>query len=260
MIDLVRAELLKARSTRSIWGLVIIGVAFCVAWAAAYVLVLMDLGDAPASAERVRRQVQDAYSMAQQGYLLALILGIVMMAGEYRHQTITWAFLVSPRRGQVIMAKLAAGGLVGLALGIAAAVVTTIVTAILLAATGKPVGTPALPLVLLGSVLSTALWAVFGASLGALIRNQVAATTVAFVWFFYIEWFLVMLAPSIGRWVPTGTAKALSGWSRDGMTGFDGQPIPGDLLPPWSGGLVFLGYALLAALAARLLTLRRDVT
>jgi hypothetical protein len=101
---------------------------------------------------------------------------------------------------------------------------------------------------------------VFGAALGALIRNQVAAITVAFVWFLYAEWFLIMLVPSVGRWVPTGAAKAVSGWSRDGMVGFDGKPVPGDLLPVWAGGLVFLGYTLAAAVAARLISVRRDVT
>ncbi|MEW9531943.1 hypothetical protein [Microbispora sp. NPDC049125] len=257
MIGLVRAELLKARATRSVWGLAATGVAFAVAWAVVDVLVLMPLsgGSGPADGK-----IRDAYSMAQQGYLLALILGIVVMAGEYRHKTITWAFLATPRRGAVITAKLVACGVIGLALGVASALLTGIVVAVLLTAAGRPAGAPGIPFVLAGSVLSTALWGVFGAALGALIRNQVAAITVAFLWFFYAEWFLVMLAPAVGRWVPTGVAKSVSGWSRDGMVGFDGQPVPGALLPVWAGGLVFLGYALAAAFAARVVSVRRDVT
>ncbi|MBP2325180.1 hypothetical protein JOF56_005565 [Kibdelosporangium banguiense] len=37
------------------------------------------------------------------------------------------------------------------------------------------------PIVLLGSIASTALWSLFGAALSALIRNMVAAVTFAFV-------------------------------------------------------------------------------
>src|SRR5882757_370651 len=96
MTKLIRAELLKARATRSFWALGIIAVAFCVAWTALDVYVFLQPGG----------QVEDAYGMAQQGYIFAMVLGIHMTAGEYRHKTITWAYLVTPRRGYVITAKL----------------------------------------------------------------------------------------------------------------------------------------------------------
>jgi ABC-2 type transport system permease protein len=244
MRNLIRAELLKARATRSVWALAGVSVAFCVAWAALDVFVFLTSGGT----------VEDAYAMAQQGYLFAMILGILLTAGEYRHQTITWAFLVTPRRGHVITAKLAASAVIGALLGIAAVVVTTPVTAILLSTTDFPVFTAGVPGVLLGSVLSTALWGVFGAALGLLVRNQVAATTAAFVWFFYAEWALVMLVPAVGRWTPTGVSKAIVGYNRAGL------PTPGDLLPIWAGVTVFLAYSVIAAAAARLISVRRDVT
>jgi hypothetical protein len=143
---------------------------------------------------------------------------------------------------------------IGAILGVAAVVVTAPITAILLAVSGNPVFTADVPAVLLGSILSTALWCVFGAALGLLVRNQIAANTAAFVWFFYAEWFLVMLLPSVGRWTPTGTSKAIVGWDRGGL------PVPGDLLPVWAGAVVFLGYAVIAAAIARLVSVRRDVT
>jgi ABC-type transport system involved in multi-copper enzyme maturation permease subunit len=240
MMNLIKAELLKAKATRSVWALAAISVAFCVGWAAVEVLVFKEPGD--------------AYAMAQQGYLFAMILGILLTAGEYRHQTITWALLITPKRGHVITAKLGAGAVIGTLLGIAAVVVTTPVTAILLSTTGNSVFTADVPGVLLGSILSTALWSVFGAALGLLVRNQVAAITAAFVWFFYAEWLLVMLVPAVGRWTPTGTSKAIVGYSRTGL------PTPGDLLPAWAGVAVFLVYSVIAAVAARLVSVRRDVT
>ncbi|GII75093.1 hypothetical protein Sru01_00750 [Sphaerisporangium rufum] len=253
---LVAAELIKARGTRAVWLLAAGAVLFAVAWAVVNVLVLLPM----AGSGDPGRQVRDSYSMAQQGYPFALLLGIVVTAGEYRHRTITWAFLVTPRRGPVLTARLAACAVLGLIAGGAAAVAASAVTAPLLHLAGRPMTAPGLPWVLFGSVLGTGLWAALGAALGALVRSQAAATAIAFLWFFYAEWFLVMLLPSVGRWVPTGVAKAVSGWSRDGMVGFDGRPIPGALLPPVAAGLVFAGYVLAAALAARLTVLRRDVT
>lgn len=252
---LVRAELLKARSTRSMWVLGAAGVAFTIGFAALSVFVFMPLSAAP-----IETQLNDAYSMTGQAYLMAIILGVVVMAGEYRHKTITWAFLVTPRRSEVVLAKMAACGTMGVALGLACAAVTGTFAAVSLAATGQQVWTPGVAGVLIAAVLSTGMWAVFGAALGALARNQVAGVVVAFVWFFYVEWFLVQLLPEVGRWVPTGAARAAVGWSREGMVGFDGTPIPGELLPVWAGALLFVGYVAVAAVAAQVLTVRRDVT
>lgn len=81
---------------------------------------------------------------------------------------------------------------------------------------------------------------------------QVAAVVVAFGWFYHAEWFLVMLLPAVGRWTPTGAAKAVSGW-----TPID---LAGPLLPMWAGGLVFLGYTVVAAAVAAGVSVRRDVT
>ncbi|MEV4319625.1 hypothetical protein [Actinocrispum sp. NPDC049592] len=237
---MIRAELFKARHTRSVWGLTAIAAAFCVGWAALEVFVF--------------HQIDDAYAMAQQGYIFALLVGIQLTAGEYRHQTITWTLLVQPNRGRVITTKLVACGVIGAAMGVAAAVVTAPATALMLAVSGNPVVTPGVPAALLGSVLSTALWAVFGAAIGLLVRNQVAATIAAFVWFFYAEWFLVAMVPAVGRWTPTGVSKSIVGWSRDGL------PVAGDLLPLWAGTAVFLGYAVVAAVVARLVSVRREVT
>jgi ABC-type transport system involved in multi-copper enzyme maturation permease subunit len=242
---MIKAELLAARGTRSVWALAALTVALCVAWAVLEVLVFMrDGGDT----------VDSAYSMAGQGYLLAMVLGIMLAAGEYRHRTITWRLLVTPQRGRVIAAKLAACGIIGLLVGIAAAVVTPLVTAGLLAGTGHTVVDAGVAAVLVGSVLGTALWTMLGAALGILIRHQAAAITVAFVWFYYAEWALVALVPAVGRWTPTGAAKALSGWNRVGL------PVPGALLSAWAGGLLLLAYAVAAAYAANLTTARRDVT
>ncbi|HEY0447666.1 ABC transporter permease subunit [Actinophytocola sp.] len=235
---------MTARSTRSVWALAGVAVLACAGWTVADVLAFMTGPDAG--------QVESAYSMAQQGYLFAMIMGVLVVAGEYRHQTITWALLVTPRRERVIAGKLVACGVLGLLTGLAAVVVTVPVAALLLAGAGYPAWAPGVPVALAGSVLSTLLWTMFGGALGALLRNQVAAIVVAFGWFFYAEWALVALVPAVGRWTPTGAAKAVSGWTP--------VDVAGPLLPMWAGGLVFLGYTAAAAAVATAVSVRRDVT
>jgi ABC-2 type transport system permease protein len=230
---MIRAELYKARQTRSTWWLGVAAVGLSVAWAV--VDVLLWLGN------RTDRDIEAAYSMAQQGYLFAMVIGVLLVAGEYRHRTITWALLVTPNRLRVVAAKLVTCLVIGLVVGLASALVTSVTVFVV---TGGLVS-PGVPLALVGSVASTALWCVF---------NQTAAIVTAFVWFFYVEWLLVAMVPSIGRWTLTGAAKAVSGWTRDAM------PVAGNLLPMWAGGAVFLAYALVAAGVAALTTVRRDVT
>jgi ABC-2 type transport system permease protein len=248
MTAFVRAELAKLATVRSTWVLAALAVSSCIAWTTVGVSVF-DTDPAQAAMPTDQRLV-NIYQMAQQGYLFVLIIGALGMTGEFRHRTITWAFLVSPTRGRVLAAKAAAHLVVGLLVGLAAALATTVCAAALLAAEGKTVFAPQVPSVLLGCVLSTAAYSLLGLAIGALVRNQVAAIAVAFGWFFYAEFLLLWFLPAVGRWLPSGAAKAMVGW----------QPAGIDLLPVWAGAAVLLGYVAVIGAAARLVTLRRDVT
>ncbi|MEU6719066.1 ABC transporter permease [Nonomuraea sp. NPDC046802] len=241
MNALIRSELFKARSTRTTWALAAIAPAFCVLW-----VVAMTLLPATSEAERLA----NVYNMAQQAYLFTLILGVLGMAGEHRHQTITWAFLVTPRRGAVVSAKLAAYGLIGLAVAAASALATLVAGVVLLSAQGHAALSRDVPLILLGAALSTAIYAPLGVALAVLVRNQVAAVIVASLLFAYGDAFLAYLIPDVFTWLPSGAARALGGMWAEG----------GTLLPAWGGGLLFAGYVAAITLIARFLTLRRDVT
>ena len=58
------------------------------------------------------------------------------MSGEYRHQTITTTFLASPRRRDVVIAKIAADALTGAAMGVLSIVVTATIAVPWLLANG----------------------------------------------------------------------------------------------------------------------------
>ncbi|WP_219470243.1 ABC transporter permease [Nonomuraea rhizosphaerae] len=238
---LVRAELFKARASRTTWVLSIIAPVFCALWVLVPVLV-------PASSDAAR--IAGVYSMAAQAYVFTLILGILSMAGEYRHQTITWSFLVTPRRGTFVAAKLLASGLLCLLVAVVSALFTLAAGSVLLAVHGYPALSSDVPLVLVGAVLSTTFYGLLGVALAVLIRNQVGAIVLAALLFSYGDGFLSWLVPDVYRWLPTGAARALSGMQADG----------GALLPAWGGGLLFVGYVGVIVALAGMLTLRRDVT
>src|SRR2546421_5539508 len=50
--------------------------------------------------------VRNVWASAGQAGIMALVVGILGMTTEFRHQTITATFLATPRRGRVVTAKM----------------------------------------------------------------------------------------------------------------------------------------------------------
>lgn len=184
--------------------------------------------------------------------IITLLFGLVAVAGEYRHGSITDTFLSCPDRRRVIAAKLAIYGLGGAAAGLVSAGVALGVTAAWWAARGgsfRMSGTDTW-LTLGGGLTACCAFALIGVSLGALVRNLAGAVALALAWIALAEGILGQLVGSgLARWLPFAASEALD------RTDIGGAP----LLPQWGGGLVLLGYAVVFAGAAVLTTLRRDV-
>ena len=123
-------------------------------------------------------------SAGSSGALTVLIIGILIMAGEFRHGTVTSTFLVSPKRGRVVGAKIVASALVGTGIAIAAAVLTLAVSVPWLASKHihRHILSHNVGVVLLGGIAATAIYAAVGVGVGSLIRNQMAAVGVALGW------------------------------------------------------------------------------
>jgi len=73
------------------------------------------------------------------GALFAGLVGALSITGEIRHGTIRPTFLITPRRGRVIAAKIVASGLVGIVFGLVAVGVAVGVGGAVLAARGIPI-------------------------------------------------------------------------------------------------------------------------
>jgi len=243
MNDLVAAELLKLRTTRLLLWLIPSSVALS---AAAVIGTVIAEDDA-------RRLITDdgverVFSVAGTGAIVVLVAGILISAGEYRHGTAADTFLTTPRRERVLVAKLAVGGLLGLAVGAVTAIVSVGLAAVLYALDGVtfPIGDAAVWLTLAGTLLYTALFAVLGVAVGALLRNQVLAVATSLAWLAIIEHTLVNLVASIGRWLPAAAGQAIVRTPLDGLLS---APV---------GVAVLCGYAIAASLAALRVAETRD--
>ncbi|MFI1400496.1 ABC transporter permease [Streptomyces sp. NPDC020681] len=244
MRRLFAAELGKLMSVRSTW-ILLAGTAVIAGLHAAGLIIGDPAGDLGTDLGKQR-----VLFSAGMGSLLAIVLGVLISAGEFRHGTITDTYLTTPRRGRVMVAKLGAGLLVGALAGLASAVTTLALSAPWLSARGDglPLDQGYVWLTLLGAVIWCTAYAVIGVAVGVFTRNPVLGIVGALAWLYVIEGIVVSAFDSIGRWLPSGAAFAVGNNVQDG------------LLPQWGGAVMLTGYAAVIAVAAALTTLRRDVT
>ena len=183
---------------------------------------------------------------------IALLLGVVGMTSEYRHQTITNTFLASPRRSRVVLSKLAAHAITGALIGLASLTVTLAIGLPWLAARGidLDIGRETVRIAL-GVIGSTALYGALGVSIGALIRNQALACAAVLTWLLAVEDLLgdVFHDSTMLRWLPVAAGRAMV--STDATVG--ALPVP-------LAVAALTTFVVLFGLAATRTTLRRDVT
>jgi hypothetical protein len=250
MNHLIRAELLKLRTTRMLYLNALAALAFVPVSVAISILTAGDPGAGPALT--TSEGLRGVLSAASSGSLVILMLGVLVMAGEFRHSTATSTFLVSPDRSKVVRAKLIAASIVGVLLALAASALTLAIALPWLAIKDIDVNVLSgdVAPVLLGGIAATALYALVGVGVGSMVRNQTTAVAGAVLWVIVAEGLLVSFAPDVGRWLPGGAASALSGVAT----------ANGDLLPMWGAALLLAAYGLAFAAAGTRFVLQRDVT
>lgn len=247
MNRLISIEFLKLRTT---WG-VYVSLGLTVALTLVSVVTNIELaGSNGAPAVGTVDNVSKTLGVAAVTSTVMLILGILSMAGEYRHRTILGTYLAEPKRGRVIVAKLVTMGLLGAVVGAVAFGLALAEAVPLYASKGfhdLPVDIGQL---WIGSILASACYGLLGVALGALTRNTVAAIVGGLVWTQIVEVLILQaLVPSLAKWLPTGAAVALTS---------AGTNVT-NLLAPTVAALVLVGWAAVLSFGAAKLTVSREV-
>ena len=279
---LVRAEVMKIRTTRA-WWLFVGGFAVLTAlaalfgWASHHAelyppsdVTNADGALAQAAADRTPAGAAVlAASMMTSGQallvLVTLLLGVYVVTSEFAARTMTPTFLVTPRRELVVGAKLVTMAAFGAGCWVVATVVDGVVTSAFLAVhhlPGAALGSPDVVRAVVMGWPAYVLWALFGLGVGAMLRNQAVATVAAIAIYaggfavaelavhllsyaFHASWLLglAVLAPAVASSVMIASGRA-----------FQGAP------PWWAGALVLAGYAVVLAGLGLAVIRRRDVS
>ena len=248
MSELVRAELLKVRTTRG-WWVYLFAIVLLVGLAVA--------GDIGSNAETRGLQEFQVGLIESAGFgaVLSVILGITMVTTEFRHGTVTPTFLAAPSRERVLGSKAIAGSLVFLLFGVLSLLVVAAVALPWLSIVGDDihlfdgeVGTRAAQ-----TLLSAVLWGLMGVAIGSVVHSQVAALVGTLVWIFLGE---TLIWGLLGLIDLDGAADYLPFRALDAADGTGGD----DLLGYWPGVAVSLGWVAVLGAAGMVRTHRRDIT
>jgi ABC-2 type transport system permease protein len=207
MNALLRAEarkILTTRSTPAVAGFVILYPALSILPA---VLAARDPGVDRGTILDVLRGSADVLTLA------ALLLGILAVAGEYRHGTVVPTLLASPRRGRFLAAKLGSQAALAVVLALAACAVGLVAGTSYLATRDVSVDVLSSDVLLTAAAVTlvVTLYAAIGAAVGALVKNQTAAVAGALIWVFAVENAIpiVLRNPGLKRWLPGGLSDRL---------------------------------------------------
>jgi ABC-2 type transport system permease protein len=237
MTALLRGELIKTVTTRTLFGYAALGAALAIA----QVLILTLSKDLLTVADK-----QEAIAGLP---MLLVLFGIVGAAGEYRHRTAAPAALAAGgRRGRLLLARAVAYALAGFVLG--ALTVTVALALGLPLLSGEPgpgLGSGKIAAVATGSVVGAGLCAIMGVAAGALVRSQVAGVVGALLLMFLGMPLLAIADETAAELTPFGAAVGLAGDSTL------------ETLSRGEAGLVLAAWTLPLLLAAIVVERRRDL-
>jgi len=255
VIRLIRSELRKLFSTK-LWLWLLLGAC---GLSGASTALLIGFADQAAAAPQsgVPPLGSDAFAQlalagGANAVVFFLILGIIGMTQEYRHRTATPTFLVTPKRGKVVLSKLITYLGVSLLFAVVVNVIVVAVALPWLSAQGAPVSLSGDNLeVVLGAIGGGALYGMVGVGVGALLRNQVAAIVGALIYLFVAEPILrsVPATASAYKYLPGGTLESITATT-----------VNTDLLLRWQGALLLTAYGMVLAIAGWVFAVRRDIS
>ena len=258
MSALLRAEFLKLRSTRTAFGLFIAALVVSVLPA----VLVMSLVPRDALSDGGAPIAAAGLTLVP---ILAVVFGVLGMTNEYRHGTITYTYLATPRRGLVMIVKLVCYALVGSAVMAATALLVVLAIALIAALrdialpwfTASNVSDPETLRDAAMFLVTAGLMTAFGVSLGALFRAQVPTVAGVVVWALAAESIIAVIKPRLGIYLPFAAFQQLTmgGALRTG----EADAMMPSLSRP-AAFLVAIAYIAVFSVAAVFISMRRDVT
>lgn len=250
MIDQLRSEWIKLRSTRLLYGLVAVHLGVTLLQV---ILIFVNAGRINTPSLGTTESFLRLIATSSYGQYVALLLGVLLMTTEHRHQTISGTYIAQPDRGVVLGAKAILGIVVGAAISLTGLVATAAVAVPWLTsfgleidvAHGRYAGAAA------GTVGVAAVYALMGVGLGTLIPNATAAIGAAVGYALVVENLVVGLAfQRLLHWFPGGAATALVG----------ARPLASGRVSPLQAASVLLAYGVAFVSLGLLAAKRRDIT
>jgi len=199
--------------------------------------------------------VDSVYANAISGYIFVIILGIMLMAGEFRHGTAVATFLTAPKRASVLAAKIvisALGGIFVMLVSTVIALIAGYITLLSFPNAAEP-SQDIFSNAVVAAIVSGIILGIIGVAVGALIRNQMLAIVGALLYLFIIDPLLLAFLPEAGKYLPSGLITAML--SIDVTAPIDTST----LLPPLEAVMVLLAYGLVFGSIATATSLRRDI-
>ena len=253
MINLVRSEVLKIRSTQVWFWMVLLAAAFTTLGTVGQVVTAINDHDDGAPVDYYA-----LFSQSEAAGIALLVLGLLGVTTEFRHKTITPTLLATPNRWQVLAGKAASYVVFAIVYAIICVLLNFAIAIIWLSTVDVPVefghGVP-------GGVakafVTLVVTGMFGLGLGAVIRNQAAAMVLGIVYFFILDPVL-----NYTPWVRKGYAYTPAGGAKAFLAHGDIENMPGDvhLLAPAAGLLLFVAWSLALLIIGGRLSLNRDIS
>jgi ABC-2 type transport system permease protein len=257
ILDVTRSEWIKLRTVRSTYWTLLVTAAGMVGFGALLTAAyLRHYGSASPAA----RAAFDPAAYSLSGFFLAqlavAVLGVVVMTSEYATGSIHSTLAAAPQRGTVLAAKAAVFGTVAAVTGIASSALAFLAGQAILAGKGlgTHIGAPGAIRPVIGAGLYLAVLGLLALGLGTLIRRTAGAIAAVVG--------LILVLPVLAQGLPAtwqdAITKYLPSEAGQAVIGRTKFAPPAPPLTPWTGFVLFCGYAAGTLIAAALVMNRRD--
>ncbi|HLU57025.1 MAG TPA: hypothetical protein VKZ81_16320 [Pseudonocardia sp.] len=245
---MIRAEWTKFATVRSLPGLAAAAVT------AAPLVALLLVVSLPVTQGRAVTDVPPAEVLGaallgvDAAAIVAMVLGASVGGSEYATGLAQPTFLVTPRRGRVVLAKAVVTASVAAAVGVAAAVLCPLVAQLVLLGAGAPPAPVDGPLLQLaaGSALGPVCYALLALAAALVLRSTGGGVVVALA---------VLALPTVTSWIP-GLAALAPVWPGAALHGVSGV---GEHLGPAAGLLSLVAWVAVGTAVAVWRVGARDV-